>query len=58
MLARLAYHLRGDLERLDAVDGLLHGGIDILHPDTDAIEAQRRQERQGAGTHSTRIDLD
>ncbi len=54
---------RGDgVERhrfgLDAVDGGLHSGIEILHPEADPVEALAPQRGDTGRVHCARIDLD
>ena len=54
---------RGDqgkhlLGRLDAVHRLLHDGVEILHAERQAVEAQLRQVAQPLGRHGARVDLD
>ena len=43
---------------LYAIDGALHGGIEILHPDAHPIEAERAQQSDRFVAGSARIDLD
>ena len=46
------------LERLNAVDRLLHLGIEVLNPEAEAVEAERAEVRQSFGRHGARVDLD
>ncbi|MNX08590.1 hypothetical protein D3C86_382930 [compost metagenome] len=52
-------HEREDLRRrLDAVHGLLHGGVEVLHAEAQAVEAERGQRREALRIDRARIDLD
>ncbi len=51
-------HPQGLLFRLDAVDGLLHPRIEVLYPQTDAVEAELPQQCDGVGLDLPRVDLD
>jgi len=44
--------------RLDAVDGFLHVGVEILHAQADAVEALRAQRKHAFARHRARVDLD
>ena len=48
----------GQFKRLDAVDGLLHFRVEILHPHTQAIETQLAKHFQVLARRHARIDLD
>ena len=43
---------------LNAVYGLLHGGIEVLHAKTDAVEPQLRQVLQAPGIDGARVHFD
>lgn len=48
----------GDLERLHAIDRGLHGGIEILHADADAIDAGLGERGDACLVQTARVDLD
>ena len=52
------HHLQRDRAGLDAVDRLLHLGIEILHSQAQAIETQFPQQGDGAVVGLARIDFD
>jgi hypothetical protein len=43
---------------LDAVDRALHGGIEVLHAEADAVETEPREPGHVVGIGMARIDLD
>ena len=43
---------------LDAVDGLLHLGVEVLNAQTKAVKAQLTEQANAVTVHSTRVDLD
>ena len=58
LLTRLPGHLACQLFTLMAVDGFLYLGIDILDPETDAVEACLPQHAQLFAINRAWIDLD
>ncbi len=58
VLARRFDHLRGFFHALDAVDGALDFGVEVLHADADAVHAQRAQQRHLLLADLARIHLD
>ena len=53
-LHQLANHVEG----LDAMDGLLHIRIEILHAEAEPIEAEGAKVGQAVGRHGARVHLD
>ena len=52
-------HQRGHLvERLHAVHRALHVGVEVLHAETQSVEAQAAQMHQALGRDGARVDLD
>ncbi len=46
------------VERLNAVHGLLDGGVEVLHAEADAVEPAAPQVGEAFAAHGARIDLD
>ena len=56
--ARRAHQRGHGLDRLHAMHGLLHGGVEVLHAEGQPVEAQRLQMRQPRRVDRARVDLD
>jgi hypothetical protein len=48
-VARGLHHRSGHLERLNAVDGLLHDHVEILHAQAQPVKAKLTQMSNGVG---------
>jgi len=57
-LTRGVHHHAGFVEALNAIHGLLHARIEILHTDTHAVETQLREQANGLAVDFARIDFD
>jgi hypothetical protein len=55
---RREHRLQGLVDRLDAVDGLLDLGVDVLHAQAQAVEAEAREQGDLVGADLARVDLD
>jgi len=56
--ARGVEHGEGFLRRLDAVDGLLHHRVEVLHAEAHAVETELAQQPDRGGIGLARVDLD